>query len=93
MISYASIDRFEGEVAVCEVELIPIENSKTTAFAEKETVMIDIPIDMLQLNMKKVEEGDIIVVEHDGENVTKICGKDKKEKHRRIKLLKKIIGT
>lgn len=92
MISYASIDRFENEFAVCEVELIPIENSKTISFLEKETIMIDIPMIMVELKIKNVQEGDILIVEHDGTNVTEIHGKDRKEKRRRVKLLKSIIG-
>lgn len=92
MVSYASIDRFESEFAVCEVELIPIENSKTASFFEKETIMIDIPMNMVELKVKNVQEGDILIVEHDGTNVTAIYGKDRKEKRRRIKLLKSIIG-
>lgn len=89
MISYASVDRMEGKFVVCEVELIDIENSKTTSFAEKETIMLDVSMDIV---ISKIQEGDVIIVEHDGKNVVRMCGKDEEEKLRRIKLLRAIIG-
>lgn len=89
MISYASVDRMEGKFVVCEVELIDIKNSKTTSFAEKESVMIDVSMDMV---ISEIQEGDVIIVEHDGKNVIRMCGKDEEEKLRRIKLLRAIIG-
>lgn len=89
MISYASIDRIEGKWVVCEVELLPLEESKPEDFAIKDTAMMDV---CLELFFDKVEEGDIFVVEHDGENVYFICNKDEKEKSRRQEILKNIIG-
>lgn len=89
MTSYASIDRIEGKWAICEVELLPFVESKTEDFAIKDTAMIDV---LLNKFSDGAEEGDIFVVEHDGENVTLICYKDEKEKFRRLELLKKIIG-
>lgn len=89
MISYASIDRIEDKWVVCEVELLPFEESKPEDFAIKDTAMMDV---CLELFFDKVEEGDIFVVEHDGENVYFICNKDEKEKSRRQEILKNIIG-
>lgn len=89
MTSYASIDRIEGNWAICEVELLPFDESRPEDFAIKDTAMIDVLLDQFSDN---VEEGDIFVVEHDGENVTLIYYKDEKERFRRLELLKKIIG-
>lgn len=95
MKSYASIDRIEGKYAVCEVEMIKIEESKPTDF-NKETRMMDVLLKenwfRKIFNLKtKLKEGDIIVVEHDGENITKICNTDNAEKQRRIEVLKAIM--
>ena len=95
MKSYASIDRIEGKYAVCEVEMIGIEESKPTDF-NKETKMMEFLLKenwfSRILNLKtKLKEGDIIVVEHDGEKITKICNTDNAEKQRRIEVLKAIM--
>ena len=70
MKSYASIDRIEGQFAVCEVELIPIEESKPEDFVIKECEMMDVSLRKIPFFIRKVKEGDILVVEHDGQNVT-----------------------
>lgn len=88
MTSYASIDRIEGNWAICEVELLPFGESRPEDFAIKDTAMIDVLLDQFSDN---VEEGDIFVVEHDCKNVTCICHKDENEKFRRLELLKSII--
>lgn len=95
MKSYASVGRIEKDFAVCEVEMIPIEKSNPDDF-DKETKFIDIPIkENLLINIwfiwGKLQEGDIVVVEHDGEYVTKIYYKDDAEKKRRIEILQAIM--
>lgn len=87
MKSYASVDRLERKFAVCEVELLPIEESKPEDFAIKFTVMLDIPFKVLYKELKQVNEGDILIVEHDGEEVDFIYCKDDNEKKRRIAML------
>lgn len=91
MKSYASIDRIEGKFAVCEVELLPIEESKPEDFVAKDTEILDILLQEIPENLGKVQEGDVLVVEHDGENVTSVYYKDEEEKARRVELLKSII--
>lgn len=91
MKSYASIDRIEGKFAVCEVELLPIEESKPEDFVAKDTEIMDILLQEIPENLGKVQEGDVLVVEHDGENVTSVYYKDEEEKARRVELLKSII--
>ncbi len=56
MKSYASIDRIEGKFAVCEVELIPVEESKPEDFATKETEMFDIPLQKIPTFIREVQE-------------------------------------
>ena len=92
MKSYANIDRIEGKFAVCEVELLPIEESKPEDFATKDTEMLDILLQDIPENLGEVKEGDILVVEHDGENVTSVYYKDEEEKARRLELLRSIIS-
>lgn len=89
MISYASIDRIEGKWVVCEVELLPFEESKPEDFAIKDTAMMDV---LLSRFSNEVEEGDIFVVEHNNENVIAVCFKDEDEKTRRYEILKTITG-
>lgn len=92
MKSYASVDRIENEWAVCEVEMIPMEESKVCDFFSKETEMIDISLKQIIDSVGEIQEGDILLIEHDGENASIIYGKDDAEKQRRIALLQKIIG-
>ena len=88
---YASIDRIEGEFAVCEVELVSIKESTKLNFFEKETEIIDISISKINEICDNIKEGDIIIVEYDETNISHIYGKDEFEKQRRIKLLEEII--
>lgn len=97
MISYATIDHFEGEYVVLEVEMHEIAESKTLSAREKETRIIDVKSDVFPSKTKifpytKMEfyEGDVILVEHDCEYVSKILKKDNAEKKRRIKRIRKL---
>lgn len=92
MKSYASIDRIEGKYAVCEVELLPVEESKPEDFATKDCEMMDILLPDISSHFGDVKEGDILIVEHDNKNVTSIYCKDEEEKTRRLEILNKIIG-
>lgn len=91
MKSYAAIDRIEANIAVCEVELLETEQSKTTDFFDKKTKMMDVLLEKIHEATESVEEGDILVVEHDGENVIYIYYKDDSEKQRRIEILQAIM--
>ena len=88
MKSYASIDRIEGKWVVCEVELLSIEESKPEDFAIKDTAMMDILLKEVLNKLSCVDEGDILVIEHDCEIITDVYHKDNEEKVRRIELLK-----
>lgn len=91
MKSFVSVEELEGEFAVCELELLPIEESKTTYYSQKETKMVDIPMEMVTQVIPDVSEGDIIVVMHDGEAVESVCYRDNSEKERRIELIKAML--
>lgn len=88
MKSYASIDRIEGKYAVCEVELISIEERNIEEFVRYDTVCMDVLLKEIHANLGKIKDGDIFVVEHDGKNITSICYKDEMEKTRRLELLR-----
>jgi len=90
MKSYASIDRIEETFAVCEVEMIEIENSKAEDYCEKETEMINIILEKITARVGNIKEGDILVVEHNGEEITEVYCKDEEEKQRRIAVLKEL---
>ena len=92
MRSYASIDRIEGKIAVCEVELVEVQESKNIPIFKKQTEMMDVLVDKLSNKLGEVKEGDIIVVEHDEEDLIYIYSKDDEEKQRRVELLKQILG-
>ena len=85
MKSFAAVDRIEGPYTICELEMCPAEISNVADFFTKETIMIGIPIADIYNAIGNFREGDILVVEHDG-------NKDEEEKQRRIELIKKIIG-
>ena len=87
MKSYASIDRIEEKFAVCEVEMIEIENSRPEDYCEKETKMMNILLEKITYKIGDVKEGDILVIEHNGEKVTEIYYKDEQEKQRRIAVI------
>lgn len=90
MKSYVSIDRIEGNFAVCEVELIDFERSKPDDF-DKPTEFVDIYLEQINVSVGDVKEGDIIVIEHDENGIIDICYKDEAEKQRRIDVLKAIM--
>ena len=88
MKSYASIDRIEGKFAVCEVELISVKARNLEEYVPYDTEFMDFPLESFPENLGKIKDGDIFVVEHDGENITSICYKDEMEKARRLELLR-----
>ena len=90
MTSFASIDRIEGETVVVEVELLPFEESHANYFDDKETVMMDVALQQIPSDFGEVNEGDILVVEHDGQSVSLVYYKDDEEKARRVELLKRM---
>lgn len=91
MRSYASIDRIEGEYAVCEVELVDVDTSKILSAKEKNTDMVDFSVSAINNCVGQVCEGDILIVEQENGIILVVYGKDLEEKQRRIELLKSII--
>ena len=91
MKSYASIDRIEEKFAVCEVEMIEIENSKPEDYSEKETKMMNVILEKITDKVGNVKESDILVVEHNGEEITEVYYKDEQEKQRRMAVLKELL--
>lgn len=92
MKSYASVDRIEGDFVVCEVELLPFNLSNPWDFSSKETSMMDISLSQISEAIGDVEEGNILVVEHDNEIVTAVYFKDIEEQHRRAEILRQIMN-
>lgn len=90
MKSYALIDRIEGSYAICEVELLDLEIGQNVDYCDRETTMIEIPIDVALYSIESLAEGDILVVAHDGKIITQIFGKDYEEKQRRVEYLNKL---
>lgn len=91
MKSYASIDRLEGLYVICEVELIEIQDSKNIDYCDRKTQMMDFLLDDVLNYVGYVMQGDILVVEHDGNGILQIYGKDYAEKQRRIKYIKRFL--
>lgn len=52
---------------------------------------MDVLFEKIHEAIENVEEGDILVVEHDGENVIYTYYKDDSEKQRRIEILQAIM--
>lgn len=92
MKSYASIDRIEEKFAVCELEMIEIENSRPEDYCEKETKMLNIQLEKITANVESIKEGDVLVVEHNGEEVTEVYCKDEEEKQRRVAIITELLG-
>lgn len=91
MKSYASVDRIEENFVVCEVEEIGMENSRTADYFQKETTMMSVLLETVEKKLGDIQEGDIIIIEHDGKNITDVYHKDEAEKQRRISILKQIL--
>lgn len=79
MVSFCAVDEIGSKYANCELELISLAESLRSD-EEKETVMVGIPLKMLP---HPIYENDILLVEHDGENIITIYGTDKLERQRR----------
>lgn len=92
MKSYASIEEFDRNYVTLEVEMIDIEDCYTTEFGERETRMLDVDFDKFPWDEDEFYEGDVVVVEHDGEIISKIYGKDEEERKRRIEKITSILG-
>ena len=86
MISYASVDRIEGNFYVCEVELVPLAQRRAEILEDDQIIFIDIPTEKAN-KLLCIEEGDILIVEHNGTEVFSILGKSDSEKERRIQFL------
>lgn len=91
MKSYASVDRIEGKYTVLELELLDAQVSKKVSFRDKETEMVDYLTDVIIQNVGEVNEGDILLVEHENGEISSIYQKDDEEKQRRIKEIKSIM--
>ena len=94
MKSYASICSFDGNFARLEVEMHAIFDEKLENEKEHETRVFDVSLDVFPADDEEFYEGDIVVVEHDMEYVTKILYKDEVEKIKRterISSLKKLL--
>ena len=82
MLSYASIENIEENIAVCEVELVDIYETQNYDSVEKETEMIYIPLENINSLIGTVEEGDILIVEYDMDRVVWIYAKDNITNHK-----------
>ena len=91
MKSYASVDRIEGKYTVLELELLDAQESKKVLFRDKETEMVDYLTDAIIQNVGEVNEGDILLVEHENGEISSIYQKDDEEKQRRIEEIKSIM--
>ena len=90
MKSYASVEKKEWNVISCEVEMIPVEDSKPEDFETKDTELCEFYIGNFDFNFEEVEEGDILVVEHTYGEISEIYGKDEFERQRRIEIIEQL---
>ena len=87
MLSYASIDRIEGDYIVCEVEQIPCTDARVDDFVCISCFMADVPKGMFDYKGLPAKEGNIYKVLHNGETVDEVIGIDEAEKNRRMRVL------
>lgn len=90
MKSYVSVEEIDKKFASCELEMIPVEESRTIDYVEKPTEMVNIPVEMITAAVPGVREGDILVVMHERGCVVSVCYKDDAEQQRRIELIKEL---
>lgn len=92
MKSYASIDRIiEETYVICEVELVETIESKKIDYSDRKTKMMEFSLQEVENPIDGISEGDIIIVEQDTQNITKIYCKDYNEKRRRIEYISQLI--
>lgn len=91
MKSYASVERREDDFIVCEVEMISVDESKPEDFIRKDTTMYSFHTQEMMYDLDGVEEGDILVVEHDGDRIDFVYRKDEHEKQRRIEIIQQLL--
>lgn len=98
MRSYAAIDHSGPRFAVCEVEnLETIDSRPETLF--KERLRLEIDVTMIQEAVGSFEDSDILVVEHEGEIITRILSSDemteyeKGEKQRRLDYITSLMNS
>ena len=87
MLSYATIDRIEGDYVVCEVELVPCIDARVDDFVCISCVMSDVPKAMFIYKGLPIKEGNVYTVHHNGETIDEVTGIDEAEKNRRLKCL------
>lgn len=80
MRSYAAIDHSGPRVAVCEVENLETVESRPDTLL-KERLYLEIDVTMIQEAVGTFEDSDVLVVEHEGEVVTKIFSLDEMTEH------------
>lgn len=91
MKSYASVDE-KGLISTSlEVEIYDVETSKKIRYDDKETIMVDIPTDVIEVCVGEIKDGDIIILEHEDGKITGFYEKDDEEKQRRIKIINDIL--
>ena len=76
-----------------EVENIPIEQSMSKNFSEKETFITDVNISDFYGDLFGANEGDIFSVEHDGNDVIYVIQEEIEEKMRRVEIIKNLLQS
>ena len=76
LISYASVERIEGKDVVLEMEMHTTTESVLLTPHEKVTIQVYVEKEILLSALGSFGEGDIIVVEHNGNHLEKVCRKD-----------------
>lgn len=84
MISYASIGKVEEKNVTLNVEIVESETSKFLQPYHRPSEEMSMNLDELTSAIGETVEGDFIIVEHDGVEILRVCGKDDKEKRRRL---------
>ena len=88
MISFAPVDRIVDEdMIVCKVELCTLEENITIPFGKKKTKTMYVEVMNVPEEVGTVCQGDVLVVEHNGKEITQVLRKDEAEKQRRIDFL------
>ena len=89
MKSYLAVEEIDKKFASCELEMLPVEESRTIDYDSKPTTMVNIPVEMIVAIVPDIKEGEILVVEQcERGTVVNVCYRDDAEQQRRIELIK-----
>ena len=91
MKSYLEIISKDETFALCEVEMIPVDES--AAYVTSQVKMTYVPMSKFSMVNGTIDEGDVFIVLHNSGRVIRVCERDIEEKSKRRALKQRGVAT